>query len=201
MNSPPSGGESSILRHAPRVTRVLSRILGGDAEVVDQAQEVMLRALPLSLFLLLRGSTPNSPAPRDPLPPQVPSALSASLKDGVFLFEDGTSVLLAVGGEGQVLERSDLGGRVRLARGKMRMRTSRRLALRSSTLLVTAVASDPATPTPAPTPPVVDRILGPALLPPASSPSFMLRLSPTVLFGTQSPPSAHLTAERGLSRR
>jgi hypothetical protein len=53
------------------------------------------------------------------------------------------------------------------------------------------------TPTPAPTPPVVDRILGPALLPPASSPSVMLRLSPTVLFGTQAPPSAHLTADVG----
>jgi RNA polymerase sigma-70 factor (ECF subfamily) len=37
--------EALILRHAPRVTRVLSRILGSDPEVVDQAQEVMLRAL------------------------------------------------------------------------------------------------------------------------------------------------------------
>jgi hypothetical protein len=78
-------------------------------------------ALALVFFVLLRASTPSSPAPSDPAPPQVPSALSASIEDGVFLFEDGTSVLLAVGGEGQVLERSDLGGRVRLARGKMRI--------------------------------------------------------------------------------
>lgn len=37
--------EALIVRHAPRVTRVLMRILGGDPEVVDQAQEVLLRAM------------------------------------------------------------------------------------------------------------------------------------------------------------
>lgn len=34
-----------VIRHAPWVTRVLARILGGDADLVDHAQEVMLRCL------------------------------------------------------------------------------------------------------------------------------------------------------------
>jgi RNA polymerase sigma-70 factor, ECF subfamily len=34
-----------VLRHAPRVTRVLARILGGDPDLVDHAQEVLFRAL------------------------------------------------------------------------------------------------------------------------------------------------------------
>jgi hypothetical protein len=51
----------------------------------------------------------------------VPSALSASAENGAFVFEDGTTVLLSMGGEGQVVERSDLGGRVRLEQGRMRI--------------------------------------------------------------------------------
>jgi RNA polymerase sigma-70 factor (ECF subfamily) len=34
-----------IMRHAPRVTRVLARVLGGDPDLVDHAQEVLLRCV------------------------------------------------------------------------------------------------------------------------------------------------------------
>ena len=79
-------------------------------------------AIALLLFALLRKDVQPADPPQVASAPQpVPSALTAAAEDGAFVFEDGTTVLLAMGGQGQVIERNDLGGRVRLQQGRMRI--------------------------------------------------------------------------------
>ena len=79
-------------------------------------------AVALLVFALLRkDGQPADPPQVASAQNPVPSALTAAAEDGAFVFEDGTTVLLAMGGQGQVVERTDLGGRVRLEQGRMRI--------------------------------------------------------------------------------